>query len=58
MSKAKGTEIEAGAEYLVHMAKPHKNGRRMLSPMHEYVLKGSVLETIPAECIKDFKKVD
>lgn len=58
MSKTKVTGYEAGADYEVHLAKAVTVGRRTLSPMHSYVLKGAVLDDLPEGSIKEARKVD
>lgn len=41
--------IEADRQYKVKFRLPHRRGRIMYSPIHNYTIKGKLLAEIPAE---------
>lgn len=53
--KTKSPAYEPGTDYTVTLKKAVKLGRRTLSPMHSYTMKGAALADIPADAIKSAK---
>lgn len=54
--KSKAPAFEPDALYRVRLKKPYPMGRRIMSPIHTYHLKGAVVADIAADVILEAKK--